>query len=120
MADLTTDTDVLEYLGDLATEGDPAHELSDADKRYLERTVTAVNSWLGDPDTGVLDQPASGAEWPAHLKHGATMMAATVWRRRATPDGVAAFGDLTAFVQRHDPDANRLLGIGPYRIPKVG
>ena len=48
------------------------------------------------------------------------MMAATVWRRRATPDGVAAFGDLTAFVQRHDPDANRLLGIGPYRVPKVG
>ena len=116
MADLTSTTDVLEYLGDLATEDDPAHELTEADARYLDRTVKAVNSWLSD----VLDAPASGAEWPAHLKHGATMMAATVWRRRATPDGVAAFGDLTAFVQRHDPDANRLLGIGPYRIPKVG
>lgn len=33
---------------------------------------------------------------------------------------MAAFGDMTAFVQRNDPDAMRLLGIGPYAIPKVG
>lgn len=114
MADLTSADDVIAYLGDLVSEGQLA--LSEADRAYLERTVEAVNSWLAD----VLDPPAAGAEWPAHLQHGATMMAATVWRRRATPDGVAAFGDLTAFVQRHDPDANRLLGIGPYRVPKVG
>ena len=54
MADLTSTTDVLEYLGDLATEDDPAHELTEADARYLDRTVKAVNSWLSD----VLDAPA--------------------------------------------------------------
>lgn len=105
-----TDTTKVEAYLRLADDG------AAADTTGLAESVDAVNSWLAT----VLDPPAAGQGWPAHLEHGATMLAATYWRRRATPDGVAAFGDMTAFVQRNDPDAMRLLGIGPYAIPKVG
>lgn len=88
-----------------------------ADETYLAATVSAVvsrvESWL--------EPLAVDAEWPDHVRHGATMLAARVWKRRGTPSGVETQGDFGAFyVQRTDPDIAMLLGLGNHMTPKVG
>jgi len=52
---------------------------------------------------------------------GATMLAARLYRRRNSPEGVATFtADGAMYVQRNDPDVALLLGIGSYAPPMVG
>lgn len=59
--------------------------------------------------------------WPAHWVHGARMLAARVYRRRDSPAGVEAMGELgPVYVQRNDPDLAQLLEIGRYAPPQVG
>lgn len=107
---ITTTEMVRQYLA--LPEDGPAE-----DTTYLEATVAAVvsrvESWL--------DPLPAGAEWPNHVRHGATMLAARVWKRRGTPSGVEATGEFGAFyVQRTDPDIAMLLGLGNHLAPKVG
>lgn len=107
---LTTPQLVREYLA--LPEDGPAE-----DTTYLETTVAAVvakvASWL--------DPLAEGAEYPADVRHGTTMLAARMWRRRATPSGVETTGEFGAFyVPRTDPDIAMLLGLGNYLGPRVG
>jgi hypothetical protein len=82
----------------------------------LAPTVAAVNRivrrWLS---------PGADGVWGADHEHGAVMLAARLWRRRRSPDGVAAFsGDTVLYVSRNDPDVAMLLQIGPYAPPVVG
>lgn len=53
---------------------------------------------------------------------GAKMLAARLYRRRSSPEGVATFtaGEGAVYVQRNDPDIALLLGIGAYAGPVVG
>jgi hypothetical protein len=52
---------------------------------------------------------------------GARMLAARLYRRRSSPEGVATFtADGAAYVQRNDPDIAMLLGIGSWAPPVVG
>lgn len=68
--------------------------------------------WLGAPASG---------EWPAEIRQGALQLAARFYRRRNSPDGVAAMNELgVAYVQRNDPDLAMLLGLGAYAEPRVG
>ena len=88
----------------------------DEDATVLADTVAAVNSlivsWKGD-------RPVDG--WPAHVVRGLNMLAARLVRRRNSPAGVEAAGELgPLYVQRNDPDVAMLLGIGPYTRPAVG
>lgn len=89
--------------------------LSDtAEQQALEGIVSAVNvtvtDWHGDPNA-----------WSDRIHTGAVMLAAHLWRRRATPGGVAALTDEgTTYVQRHDPQAAMLLGLGGWTAPAVG
>lgn len=107
---LTSDEDVAAYLA-LAEDGPLA------DRTYLAETAAAVSAAVA----GWFDPPANGAPWPKNLAHGATMLAARVWRRRNTPSGVEAFGELgPVYVQRNDPDIAILLGLGNYMRPAVG
>jgi hypothetical protein len=49
------------------------------------------------------------------------MMAGRLFRRRESPAGVAAFGELGAvYVMRNDPDVAMLLGLGSWAKPMVG
>ena len=51
----------------------------------------------------------------------ATMLAARLYRRRNSPDGVQAMTDAGAwYVARTDPDVARLLRIDQYISPQVG
>ncbi len=100
-------------------------------------TVLAVTQFLGLPDDTVdpglsttVDainalvsqwRPLADADWSANIKHGATMLAARVWRRRNSPAGVESYGDLgPTYVRRNDPDVAILLGMGFYTEPQVG
>lgn len=61
------------------------------------------------------------AAFPANVERGADMMAGRLFRRRESPAGVAAFGDMGAvYVMRNDPDVAMLLGLGSWASPGVG
>lgn len=61
------------------------------------------------------------APWDTHTRLGAIMLAGRVYRRRNSPAGVEAMGELgPVYVQRNDPDIAQLLGLGRYARPQVG
>lgn len=65
------------------------------------------------------------ADWSgdelADVVQGTTQLAARLFRRRNTPDGVAQFGtDSPLYVARTDPDVSLLLQLGPHAKPAVG
>lgn len=61
------------------------------------------------------------AEWPASVVRGATMLAGRLWRRKDSPAGVEAFGQLgAAYVMRSDPDIAMLLQLGSWARPGLG
>lgn len=67
----------------------------------------------------------AAADWSgdelAHIVQGTTMLAARLFRRRNSPDGVAAFGtDSPLYVARTDPDVSLLLQLGVHAKPGVG
>jgi hypothetical protein len=85
----------------------------------LEPTAAAVNSlvrrWLDPRPT------PDGPEWRPEHQLGATMLGGRLWRRRNSPEGVAAFtSDGAVYVQRNDPDVAMLLQLGAYAPPVVG
>lgn len=64
--------------------------------------------------------PDSGAYEPDDETYqGARMYAAREYRRRNSPSGIEAFGDVTSFVARFDPDIDRALQTGAYARPVV-
>lgn len=97
--------------------------------RYRDDDTTDDTA-LGDVVAGVnalvrtwrCAQAAQGAaEWPANVELGANMMAGRLFRRRESPAGVAAFGDMGAvYVMRNDPDVAMLLGLGSWSSPGLG
>jgi anti-sigma factor RsiW len=77
----------------------------------LEATVAAVNALV----------PRLATTPPEARELGATMLAARLYRRRNSPEGVATFAaEGAVYVQRNDPDVALLLGIGSYAPPVVG
>jgi hypothetical protein len=81
------------------------------DAPKLAVTVAAVN--------GFVRRAASTT--PEERSLGATMLAARVWRRRQTPEGVATFTDTGLVgVARSDPEVWMLLGLGSWAPPVVG
>jgi hypothetical protein len=77
----------------------------------LAATVAAVNVLVPRMATSPAESQSLGA----------TMLAARLYRRRNSPEGVATFtADAPVYVQRNDPDVALLLGIGSYAPPVVG
>lgn len=69
----------------------------------------------------VADKARGLEAWPANVTHGATMLAARLYRRKGSPEGVAAFGaDGPVYIQRNDPDVAMLLELGAWAGPAVG
>lgn len=95
------------------------------DDAAIGRAVAAVNQLVRElPIAAPFNTDPAPADWDtagARIVQGATMLAARLFERRNSPNGVAAFGDgATAYVQRNDPDVAILLRIGPYAKPGVG
>jgi hypothetical protein len=89
------------------------------DDTELEGIVEAVNALVR---AWPCSAPAQGqTKFPANVTRGADMMAGRLFRRRESPAGVAAFGDMGAvYVMRNDPDVAMLLKLGSWAGPQVG
>lgn len=95
----------------------------DTDDLALAATAAAVNAVVRQlPVAGRADGAASwGLPELADVLLGANMLAARLWARRNSPEGVATFGaEGPAYVQRNDPDVAMLLQMGPWARPVVG
>jgi hypothetical protein len=95
------------------------------DARILPKVDAAnalIRSWpvsLQAVDNST-DPPTPG-DWPSYLVEGATALASRWWRRKGSPAGVEAIGDLGAtYVMRNDPDIAMQLGLGSWAKPDVG
>lgn len=55
------------------------------------------------------------------VAHGGLLLAARLYARRGTPQGLASFGEFgPGTILRLDPDVERLLGLGRHARPRVG
>lgn len=92
---------------------------NDPDAARLPAVVAAVNARVR---TWPCCQDSSGAEaFTANVTEGATMLAGRLFRRRESPAGVAAFGEMgPVYVMRNDPDVAMLLNLGSWARPQVG
>lgn len=93
-----------------------------ADDTVLDGVVGAVNaivrSW---PVAQPFDTDPAPAGWSDNVVYGSTLLAARLFRRRNTPDGVAAFSDSgPVYLSRNDPDVALLLEVGNNKMPAVG
>lgn len=90
-----------------------------ADNAVLALVVESVNGYVsGLP---VVANLGDGQPVPGGVKLGAIMLAARMWRRRNSPNGVDALTENGAvYVARHDPDVSRLLQLDGNTPPAVG
>lgn len=107
-----------------ATVRDQLKVEDDLDDASLALAINAVNNVVVDLPIVVddtlpkLDPEAEDNEWPARIVQGATLLAARVFRRRNSPEGVAAMGlDGALYIQRNDPDVALMLRLGTNAKP---
>lgn len=96
--------------------------VDNVDDARLAPIVAAVCSVVRSlPIASASDTDPAPADWPDRVKQGATMMAARLWARKDSPEGVASFAaDGPVYVQRNDPDVAMLLELGDWSCPAVG
>ena len=98
----------------------------------LEDATAAANSFVGRlalplvpkmvDGIAVLDGAGQQIMEPSpDVVLGAKMLAARLWRRRNSPNGVEAITDAgTSFVARYDSDISRLLRLDGFAAPRIG
>ena len=100
------------------------------DDTVLTAVINAVNVRVQDYRvvkqfvTGLPDPLPENPAWPADIAYGCNLLAARLFSRRNSPEGVA---DFTAgadggavYIQRNDPDIAQLLRLGAHRQLTVG
>ena len=65
------------------------------------------------------DAGSTPADFPDAYR-GGVMLAARLVRRRNSPAGIESFGESVTYVAAYDPDLDRFLRRGRYRLPGVG
>jgi len=91
------------------------------DDPQLQVRVDAVNAQVRR--WPVAQVAAGQPDWAmaADVVLGANMLAARLYRRKNSPDGVLPFGaEGAVYVQRNDPDVAQLLGLGTWAKPVIG
>lgn len=77
-----------------------------------EVTRARPDAWTEDPATTPADYPDA--------YRGGVMLAARLVRRRNSPAGIESFGESITYVAAYDPDLDRFMRRGRYRLPGVG
>lgn len=114
-----------------ATEAGVRHQLhidgvDTLDDAGLELAINGVNDTVVDfritkDFVKTIDPTAPDNVWRPRIVQGATLLAARVFRRRNSPEGVAAMGaDGAVYIQRNDPDVALLLKLGAHAGPAIG
>lgn len=104
---MITAQQVTEWAGISLPEGDAAMSLA----------VAATNRYVDSLPS--IDRTPEG-EWAETTELGAIMLASRVYRRKNSPGGIEAVGEVTTFVARFDSDIDRLLNVNSYRKPVIG
>ena len=91
--------------------------LTEQDLAALEMVLAAVNEYVESLPS--IDRDVVGG-WAGTTALGAVMLAARIYRRKNSPGGIEAVGDMTTYVSRYDSDIARLLNIDTFRKPMVG
>lgn len=97
-----------------------------ADDAAISGVVGAVNAKVQTfPVAAIADTDPAPGDWSdpafAHIVQGAVLLAARLFRRRNSPDGVTAIDSASpAYIARTDPDVALLLQIGDNVAPAVG
>ena len=92
----------------------------------IDTYVGATNALVrGLPVTDKANTDPAPADWAgvdlAGIVLGANQLAARLYRRKDSAEGVSAIGSASpVFVMRDDPDVAQLLEVGPYERPSVG
>ena len=103
MSDIVSTDDALHAMG-----------LGERERPEMDDVVRAVNALM-------VRYKGDHSEWPEYWRQGARMLATRIYRRRDSPAGVEAMGELgPVYVQRNDPDLAQLLELGRYARPMVG
>lgn len=103
MADIITTDEVLH-----------AMQLGERERPEVDDVVRAINALM-------IHYKGDREVWPEYWHQGAKMLAQRVYRRRDSPAGVEAMGELgPVYVSRNDPDLAQLLELGRYAKPVVG
>ncbi|MBM7052221.1 hypothetical protein [Rothia sp. ZJ1223] len=85
---------------------------------HLTHVTEAVNTYVDSLPS--IDRNESN-EWAQTTVLGAKMLAARLYKRRNSPNGVEAFNEVGAtYVSRYDSDIARMLHIEAFRKPRVG
>lgn len=92
------------------------------DDEAIDSAVAAVNVFVRRTEKArrisVVTPEPDPNDWPADLIQGATMLAARLFKRRNSPNGVEAFAVAgPVYVRRNDPDIGMLLDLD---MPMVG
>lgn len=86
----------------------------EVDAAILDTICAATTAFVNDLPHVRADQ---ATQWAAGTRAGALMLAARLWRRRNSPEGVASFAEAgVSFVARYDPDVTRLLRLNGPRV----
>lgn len=88
------------------------------DDAHLALVVPAVNAYVGSLPN--IDWTVDGLIWAETTRLGAIMLAARMYRRKNSPGGIEAVGEVTTYVARYDSDIARLLNIDSFKKPMVG
>lgn len=78
--------------------------------------IPAVNEYVDSLPS--IDREIDGS-WAGTTKLGAIMLAARLYNRRNSQDGITGIGELATYVPRYDSDIARLLNIDTFRKPMV-
>lgn len=85
---------------------------------HMETCAAAVTAYVSTLPHIDLDE---NGDWAAQTKLGALMLAARLYKRRNSPNGIESFAEVgNTYVSRYDSDIARLLHIEAFKKPKVG
>lgn len=92
----------------------------------VDLRVAAANAWVrGLPVCDRADTDPAPVDWSgvelSGIVLGANQLAARLYRRKDSPEGVSVVGATSpVYVLRDDPDIAQLLQVGAYEKPAVG
>jgi len=72
----------------------------------------AVTAWRSDLPA---DDGSATVIWPARADTAATLLAARLYGRRGSVQGIAAFQEVGVLLIPQDPDVKALLELGPFQ-----
>lgn len=85
--------------------------------KHMEAVTTAVNAYV---DALPSIERVDGGAWAKTTMLGATMLAARLYKRRNSPNGIESFAEIgNTYVSRYDSDIARMLHIESFRKPRA-